>query len=85
MDNPDAPVNATISILLNPRLLEAVNIALKPESESPSSERSQTHVEIIDNHLVIHTTASDTSALRASLNSYLRWVQGIQNIVESIS
>jgi len=85
MDNPDASVISTISIELNPKLLKAVDTALEPEAESPSSERSHTSISVEDNHLIIRTYASDTTALRASLNSYLRWVQGIQNIVDSIS
>ena len=84
MDTHDAPVTATVSIELNPMLLEAVNTALIPEAETPSSDRSETSITVEGNHLVIQTRASDTTALRASLNSYLRWVQGIQSIVESI-
>ena len=83
--NQDAPVVATVSIELNPRLMDAVDIALTPESETPSSDRSKTEVSGEGNQLIIKTIASDTSALRASLNSYLRWVQGIQSIVDSIA
>ncbi len=85
MDNQDAPILATVSIELNPRLVEAIDTALTPESETPSSDRSETKVTVEDNHLIIQTRALDTSALRASLNSYLRWVQGIQSILENIS
>ncbi|MCJ7731891.1 CTAG/PCC1 family protein [Candidatus Bathyarchaeota archaeon] len=85
MDNHDAPVTATVSIELNPMLLEAVTTALIPESETPSSDRSETSITVEGNLLIIQTRASDTTALRASLNSYLRWVQGIQSIVESIT
>jgi KEOPS complex subunit Pcc1 len=82
MDKPDLPVSAIVSILMDPGLLDAVKTALIPEAESPSSERSRTEVSIRGNELVIETFASDTTALRASLNSYLRWVQGIQGIVD---
>jgi len=82
MDNPVLPVSAKVSIVLDPDLLDAVKTALIPEVESPSSERSRTGVSIQGNELVIETVASDTTALRASLNSYLRWVQGIQGIVD---
>jgi len=81
MNKPVLPVSAKVSILLDPDLLDAVETALIPEAESPSSERSRTEVRIQGNQLVIETFASDTTALRASLNSYLRWVQGIQGIV----
>lgn len=82
MDKPILHVSAKVSILMDSDLLVAVKTALIPEAESPSSERSRTEVSIQDNELVIKTVASDTTALRASLNSYLRWVQGIQGIVD---
>ena len=84
MDTPDEPVSAVIKIELNDKLLGVIETALVPEAETPSSDRSKTEVMIEENYLVIVTHASDTTALRASLNSYLRWVDGIQNIVEII-
>ena len=84
MDTPDDAVLAVIKIELTEKLLGVIEIALVPEAETPSSDRSNTKVMIEDNYLVIQTQARDTTALRASLNSYLRWVDGIQNIVESI-
>jgi len=82
MGNPVLPISAKVNIVLNTDLLDAVKTALIPEAQSPSSERSRTEVRIQGNELVIETFASDTTALRASLNSYLRWVQGIQGIVD---
>ena len=82
MDKPVLPISAKVNIVLDPDLLDAMKTALIPEAESPSSERSRTAVRIHGNELVIETVASDTTALRASLNSYLRWVQGIQGIVD---
>jgi tRNA threonylcarbamoyladenosine modification (KEOPS) complex Pcc1 subunit len=58
--------------------------ALAPEAESPSSERSSTAVERALGGVAIKSSASDTSALRASLNSYLYWVQGIMDVVEKL-
>jgi KEOPS complex subunit Pcc1 len=84
MNLVDADVVSEIKLELDERLLQAIDVALQPESESPSSERSKTSIKIKGNHLIIKTVASDTTALRASLNSYLRWVEGIQNIVLSI-
>ena len=82
MDKPVLLISAKVNIVLDPDLLDAMKTALIPEAESPSSERSRTEVRIQGNELVIETVASDTSALRSSLNSYLRWVQGIQDIVD---
>lgn len=84
MDNLDAAVIAEVTFEFDEKLLNAIETALKPESESPSSERSKIEVMIKGDKLIIKTVASDTTALRAALNSYLRWVEGIQNIVLSI-
>lgn len=84
MNLVDADVVSEIKLELDDKLLQAIDIALQPESDSPSSDRSKTSISIEGNHLIIKTVASDTTALRASLNSYLRWVEGIQNIVLSI-
>ncbi len=81
--NTEAVV-ATIKIDLDEALLRVVETALSPEAETPSSERSETRITIDGSQLIIQTHAADTTALRASLNSYLRWVEGIQNIVASI-
>lgn len=77
-------VNAIIKIDLDEAVLRVIDTALNPETETPSSERSETSIDIVDGTLVIETQASDTTALRASLNSYLRWVEGIQNILMSL-
>ena len=82
MGKPVPPISAKVNIVLDTDLLDAIKTALIPEAESPSSERSRTEVTIQDNELVIETFASDTTALRASLNSYLRWVQGIKGIID---
>ncbi len=84
MDELNSKVVSVVKLELDKKLLDAIDIALQPESESPSSERSKTSISIDNEHLIITTYASDTTALRASLNSYLRWVEGIQNIVLSI-
>lgn len=84
MYRSDESVKAMVSIQLDKSLLSSIEKALKPETETPSSDRSNTIVEIKDDQLVISTEASDTSALRASLNSYLRWVEGIQGIMDGL-
>jgi tRNA threonylcarbamoyladenosine modification (KEOPS) complex Pcc1 subunit len=84
MNSVDADMVSVVKLELDVKLLHAIDVALQPESESPSSERSKTSISIEDEHLIITTYASDTTALRASMNSYLRWVEGIQNIVLSI-
>ncbi len=85
MNHSDTVINAKVKIILEKKTQKVINDALKPESETPSSDRSETKVLIKNDYLVIETLASDTSALRAALNSYLRWVEGISKIVETIS
>ena len=55
--------------------------ALQPEVDSPSSERTSAQVLMDDAGVIIRTHASDTTALRASLNSYLRWIQGMLDLI----
>lgn len=58
--------------------------SLLPEVRTPTSERSRVEVEAKGDGLVIRVEASDTAALRAALNSYLRWVAAILDVVENV-
>lgn len=52
--------------------------SLQPELDNPSSDRSKVELIIKDGgEVALHITATDTSALRATLNSYLRWIGAI--------
>ena len=81
MYRSETSVNAEVTITLDNSLLESIQLALKPETNTPSSDRSSTSIDVSSGQLVLQTDASDVSALRASLNSYLRWVEGIQGIL----
>lgn len=48
--------------------------ALRPETRISSTGRSKVHVEGEGKRLTLIFKARDTSALRAALNSYLRWI-----------
>jgi tRNA threonylcarbamoyladenosine modification (KEOPS) complex Pcc1 subunit len=66
---------------------ESVNIllrALQPEAERPSSDRSSVSMEAEGRHLNLRIRASDISALRAALNSYLRWADAILDVLERV-
>jgi len=56
------------------RRLEIVLGALQPETKTPASFRSRVKVESVGTTLTLSFEASDISALRAAVNSYLRWV-----------
>jgi len=65
-------------------LLKAVLEALKPETEGLPSRRCRARIHGEGNRLSLILEASDTSALRASLNSYLRWIQMMKTALESV-
>ena len=64
------------------REAEIIYNATKPEINDSPSERSKTKIERQENILKIMITAQDTHSLRASLNSYLRWIMISQQILE---
>jgi len=63
------------------RVLETVYSALKPETLSAPTERSRAHIEINGKNLILKLEAKDSIALRAALNSYLRWVKLIIEVL----
>ena len=65
------------------RLKTALN-TLKPETRESRGVRSRTTVKAKDGKLVIQFKAEDTSALRASMNVYLRWIGLILNTLETV-
>ena len=65
--------------------LKVVLEALKPETRRPLTRRSKVQMESEGNSLTLNFKASDTSALRAAINSYLRWILLTKTILESIS
>lgn len=56
------------------RHLSTVLNALKPETESAMTERARVQLQSEGNSLTLRFEASDTSALRAALNSYLHLI-----------
>ena len=64
--------------------LNVVLQALKPETEISSTHRSKVHVKTEDQSLVLDFRATDTSALRAAMNSYLRLISVAMNLQKLI-
>ena len=54
--------------------LHVVLQALKPETQTTSSSRSKVEMTAENQNLVLNFMATDTSALRAAMNSYLRLI-----------
>jgi tRNA threonylcarbamoyladenosine modification (KEOPS) complex Pcc1 subunit len=75
---------AQIFLQMPEETADIVMKALKPEADTPSSDRSSTVIEKGFNIVTIRVSASDTTALRANVNSYLHWVQGIIDVVDKI-
>ena len=60
--------------------LDVVLGALKPETETSSTIRSAVDMKTEDQTLVLDFRATDTSALRAATNSYLRLIGVAMNL-----
>jgi tRNA threonylcarbamoyladenosine modification (KEOPS) complex Pcc1 subunit len=54
--------------------LEAVLKAIRPETETSVTSRSKVEMKAEEYGLILEFMATDTSALRAALNSYLRLI-----------
>jgi KEOPS complex subunit Pcc1 len=64
--------------------LEMIAKALAPETEKPATSRSRVRMEKDGEFLVLKAEASDTVALRAALNAYLRWINSAANVLETL-
>jgi len=58
--------------------------ALAPEAKSPVSLRTKTVLEREGDFAVLKVEANDTTALRAALNAYLRWIGSTMNVLEVV-
>ncbi|MEM3577822.1 MAG: KEOPS complex subunit Pcc1 [Candidatus Bathyarchaeia archaeon] len=65
-------------------LLQTISEALKPEMQKPPTSRSRATLEAKEDCLILNIEARDTAALRAALNAYLRWINSISNVLESL-
>jgi len=61
---------------------ELVSRALEPEIRKTLTRRSRATLATEDGFLVLNVEARDTVALRAALNSYLRWINSITSVLE---
>lgn len=61
----------------------AVQRALRPEETLPASTRCRVSIRRMKNVLCLQIDAEDTAALRAALNSFLRWTIVARDVIES--
>ncbi len=60
--------------------VETILKSLEIEADNPTSIRSHTTLQREGKDIVLKVEAKDTVALRATLNTYLRWINSILNV-----
>lgn len=76
---------AEIDLNLDSELVAGVIFeALRPETRRSPAPRSKATLKIEGRRLTLNVEAADTSALRASLNSYCRWILCLIRMLEAI-
>ncbi len=66
------------------RTAEILLAALLPETKSGPSDRATTQVSLRDTVLIITVEATDITALRAAMNSYIAWVSACIKSIEHV-
>lgn len=64
--------------------LETISKALEPEAKISTMSRSSVGLERKGKTLVLIFEAKDTAALRAAINSYLRWINSMMQVLKVI-
>ena len=64
--------------------IKSVLNVLFPETRSEPTSRSKVKIKGKKKHIKIYIEAKDTSALRASINSYLRLIHLIKNFIDQL-
>lgn len=64
--------------------LESIFKALKPETYTSLTKRSKVKIKKEGNSLNLTFEATDTSALRAAINSYLHWILLTKETIKSL-
>jgi len=69
---------------LEKKQLDAVFLALEPETRVKLASRSKVEIKRQDDSLVLVFEAKDTSALRAAINSYLHWIRLMKDALDAV-
>jgi tRNA threonylcarbamoyladenosine modification (KEOPS) complex Pcc1 subunit len=59
-------------------------VSLKPEMAAPTSDRSVVTIDPTSSGILLKIEAEDVTALRAAVNSYLYWAQGIIDLTSKL-
>jgi KEOPS complex subunit Pcc1 len=79
-----AAVSATARVVVpvpDERSLRVVLQALRPEVSARVTPRSRVSLAERDGAILLIVKAKDTVALRASVNSYLRWIRAVLRVL----
>lgn len=66
------------------RVANILYSALLPETESIPSDRATTKVFVKGSSLIVEIVASDLTAMRAALNSFVAWISACMRTIDSI-
>ena len=78
-------VQAVVHLILSSeRRSQIIFNAIKPETEIMLTSRSKVQINREGESLILIIEANDTSALRASMNSYLRFISLTKNVLDAI-
>ena len=76
---------ATIRLRIpSKKKLQTILKSLEPETHIPISARSRAQLSGEGDFLILKVEAKDTVALRAALNAYLRWINAILNVFQTL-
>jgi len=65
-------------------LAEALERSIRPELIKPPTSRSRVSMARRDETIEMTFEAKEISALRAALNSYLRWVSAVESVLRTL-
>jgi tRNA threonylcarbamoyladenosine modification (KEOPS) complex Pcc1 subunit len=77
-------VTAEIKISVPPNMTHVLLVSLKPEMAAPTSDRSVVTIDPTSSGILLKIEAEDVTALRAAVNSYLYWAQGIIDLTSKL-
>ena len=84
MKSKSTRAEAEILLKASSEKIRVLERSLKPETETRSSLRSNVTIEPCKRGILIRIVAEDSVALRAAVNSYLRWAQGVIEILNNL-
>ena len=74
----------TLEFIMEEKLAKSVYKALLPETIAPATERSKSKVMIEGKKLIIEISSKDFTSIRASINSYMRWIKAIIKSIKMV-